>query len=61
MFNGKTIKSMKNTDWNETVIEFTDGVLLSINTEYFEGEYETDYYIYDEVAVKWIEVNKNSL
>ena len=61
MFDGKVIKLIKNTDWNETVIEFTDGTLLSINTDGFDGEYETNYYIYDEAAVKWIEVNKNNL
>jgi hypothetical protein len=61
MFNGKTVKSFKNTDWNETVIEFTDRTLLSINTDYFEGEYETSYYIYDETFGKWIEINKNNL
>lgn len=61
MFNGKTVRSIKNTDLNETVIEFTDGTTLSINTDYFEGECETNYYIYDETAAKWNEVNKGSL
>ena len=61
MFNGKVIKSIKNVDSNETVIEFTDGEKLSISTYKFDfdDEYETEYYI--NVDDDWINIDKNKL
>jgi hypothetical protein len=61
MFNGKVIKSIKNIDSNETVIEFTDETKLSISTYRYDDEYETEYYINLENTDEWINVDKNKL
>lgn len=61
MFNGKIIKSIKNVDSNETIIEFTDETKLSISTYKYDDEYETEYYITFEEFDDWINIDKNKL
>ena len=65
LFNGKVIKSIKNIDSNETVIEFADETKLSISTYRYGGRYgevyETEYYINLENTDEWINIDKNKL